>query len=69
MSIVSLVDLVETIITLPMQFTWLGILLEIAFSFGWYFAGSYYSETQANDMLDILKVIRADMEKIINSKS
>jgi len=69
MSIVSLVDLVETIITLPMQFTWLGILLEIAFSFGWYFAGSYYSETQANDMLDILKVIRTDMEKIINSKS
>lgn len=69
MSIVNIVDLIETIVTLPMQFTWLGILIEIALSFTWYFGASAYSESKAEDMLDILKVIRADMEKIVNSKS
>lgn len=69
MSIVNLVDLVETIITLPMQFTWLGIILEIALSFTWYFGGSAYSENKAAEMLDILKVIKTDMENIISSKS
>lgn len=68
MSIISFVDLAEMIITTPMKFTFVGAILEIILSMVIYYGGEAISESQAEDMLDILKIIRADMEKIVNSK-